>query len=165
MVKSSDCVPIIIYCKDINYIAIIHSGWKGVLQNIVGQVIDKLINLNAKCDNIYIAIGPCIAQESYEVKKDLFIKFIEKSEKNAEFFISINDKIYFSLYAKINEQILEKNIINSNIDYLNIDTFTSNNFTSYRKLSLNDSTSKCVPLNFISFVFLKDILDKSLNKE
>ena len=43
--------------------------------------------------NITAAIGPCIASNNYEVKKDFIKKFIKKDKKNILFFKKI--KKYF----------------------------------------------------------------------
>ena len=43
-VLTADCVPILIYDKNLKVISIIHAGWKGAYIGIIKKVIKFLIN-------------------------------------------------------------------------------------------------------------------------
>ena len=75
---SADCVPVLIYAQDIGAIAAVHAGWRGSESAIVRKTAQEIINMGAKAENIYAAIGPCIGQCCYEVDSDVALKFEEK---------------------------------------------------------------------------------------
>ena len=67
-------------------IAAIHAGWKGAYKGIVLKVIKFMIKKGCNPKNITAVIGPCIAVENYEIKKDFIKKFLKKDQKNQIFF-------------------------------------------------------------------------------
>ena len=131
-VLTADCVPILIYDEVNQIIGSIHAGWKGAIGGIIENTINEIakIGINGK---INVAIGPCISVNNYEVGKEFYLKFIRKSKKNENFFISIkNNKFLFNLRKYINSkfEMLEVNHI-ENIDF---DTFSEDkNFFSFRR--------------------------------
>ena len=82
--------------------------------------------------DITAAIGPSIAQKSYNVKLDFKNKFIKKHKKNKIFFKNRNKLIYFNLPNYVKSQV-KLNKINK-IDIICIDTYDKkNNFFSARR--------------------------------
>ena len=138
-VLTADCAPILIYDENKKMIAAIHAGWKGAYKNIVKKVIKFMIKKGCSPHNITAAVGPCIASNNYEVKKDFKNKFIKKDKKNIIFFKKTNNKNYFSLNEYIHFQLKSLDI--KKIDIINKDTFnTKNNFFSARRsISYNES--------------------------
>jgi len=68
----ADCVPIYIYDKEKNVIAMAHAGWKGTVNNIVGKTIDELITkFHSNTSNLLCAIGPSICSDCYKVSDDV----------------------------------------------------------------------------------------------
>ena len=131
-VLTADCVPILLYEKKRNLIAAIHAGWKGAFKNIIKNVISFMLRKGCKQKNIIAAIGPCIQQKNYNVKKDFMKKFIKKFKKSKSFFKSKNGKLYFNLPNFVKSQLKLNKI--SNIDTIKIDTFDKrNNFFSARR--------------------------------
>ena len=129
---TADCVPILIYERKKNIIAAIHAGWKGALKGIVKKVITLMINKGCKRKYFTVAIGPCIQEKNYEVKKDFFNKFVKKYEKSKIFFKKKKSKLYFNLPNFLKYQLKINKI--TNIDTIKIDTFDKkNNFFSARR--------------------------------
>ena len=62
---SADCVPILLYAKDIDAVAAVHAGWRGTQSEIVAKTVYRLLELGAESENIYTAIGPCINKCCY----------------------------------------------------------------------------------------------------
>jgi polyphenol oxidase len=136
-VLTADCVPLLIYDKKRKMIAAIHAGWKGAYKEIIQRVIEFMLTKGCNLKDMTVAIGPSIAMKNYEVKNDFINKFIKKNKKNLNFFININDKIYFNLPNYVKTQVKLSKI--KNIDVLNIDTFNKKNnfFSARRSLKLN----------------------------
>jgi len=135
-VLTADCVPLLLYEKKANMIAAIHAGWKGAYKGIIKKVITFMLKKGCKKENIIVAIGPCIRQESYNVKENFQRKFIKKDKKNRIFFKKKKNMIYFNLPDFVKYQV--KLIKISKIDTINIDTFNKKNnfFSARRSLSL-----------------------------
>ena len=131
-ILTADCVPLLLYDKKKNLIAIVHAGWKGAFKGIVKKVINFMFKKGCSGKSITAVIGPCIAQKSYEVKKDFFKKFVKNDRKNKLFFQIQNGMFFFDLSKFIESQV--KNYKITNIDRIKIDTFDKkNNFFSARR--------------------------------
>ena len=131
-ILTADCVPVLLYDKKKRIIAAIHAGWKGALKGVIKKVTNFMFKKGCKKNNIIAVIGPCIGQNSYNVKEDFKKKFIQKDEKNKIFFKNQKSKIYFDLPNFVKTQ-LKLNTI-TNIDIIKIDTFIrKNNFFSARR--------------------------------
>ena len=116
-----------------------HTGWKGAYKGIIKNVIKFMIKKGCKLENITAVVGPCIAVESYEIKRDFIKKFLKKDIKNKIFFKKIRNKNYFNLNKYIYSQL--KNLKVKNIDVINKDTFNAKNnfFSARRSISRNEN--------------------------
>lgn len=85
-VQTADCVPVLFADRDAGVIGAAHSGWKGAFTGVNESTIAAMEALGAKRDRIKCAIGPCIAQKSYEVDAGFFERFAEAEAENARFF-------------------------------------------------------------------------------
>ena len=75
---SADCVPILFYDKGHRAIASCHSGWRGTHGRILAEVIKAMEEeFSSKPEEIYIAIGPSICKNCYEVSSDVGEAFLE----------------------------------------------------------------------------------------
>ncbi len=130
-VVTADCVPIILFDAQNNYIGCIHAGWKGAISGVIENTIKKFKKLNSKC-KIFAAVGPCIGKKSYEVDFNFYRKFITKSKKNLIYFKTKNkEKKLFNLRKFVNDKLCKLNV---NVDHVNHDTFRENTmFFSYRR--------------------------------
>ena len=138
-VLTADCAPILICDNKKNMIAAIHTGWKGAYKGIIKNVIKFMIKKGCKLENITAVVGPCIAVENYEIKRDFIKKFLKKDIKNKIFFKKIRNKNYFNLNKYIYSQL--KNLKVKNIDVINKDTFNAKNnfFSARRSISRNEN--------------------------
>ena len=139
-VLTADCVPILIYDKNLKIISIIHAGWKGAYIGIIEKVVKFLINHGSNAKNLIAVIGPSISQKNYEIQKDFKDKFLKKDKQNKIFFKLIKNKTYFSLNKYIYSQLKKLGV--NNLEIINKDTFNpKNNFFSARrsfKKKIND---------------------------
>ena len=138
-VVTADCVPIIIYDYKNGVVGCIHAGWKGAFSGIIKNTVDKIKKLNSE-NKIFASIGPCIGKNSYEVDLIFYKKFLEKSEKNSNYFYNKNkNKKLFNLRKFVADKLTDLGV---KIDHVNHDTFREkNNFFSFRrscKLKQND---------------------------
>ena len=75
-VTTADCVPILLYDKELQVVAAIHAGWKGIVNGIIENTVNKMKEIyNTNPSHIVAAIGPSISQKNYEVGDELIAKF------------------------------------------------------------------------------------------
>lgn len=131
-ILTADCVPIVYSDKINKLIAISHQGWRGTLAKFPEKVVNKMVNMGSKKENITVAIGPAIGDCCYEVDHDLFFKFRKKFGNLSEDISGI--KPFLNL-AKINYKILlESGLHSESIDRSSFCTSCqSDKFWSYRR--------------------------------
>jgi len=136
-ILTADCAPIFFYDHKKKIIGCAHVGWKGALNGIINNTVKKFNELNSNNNDLVAVVGPCINKKNYEVKADLFEKFISQDKSNESFFDKISDEKYvFDLRGFINKELSNLNI--NNIDNIEMDTFSERNFFySYRRSRLN----------------------------
>ena len=130
-VLTADCVPVLIYDEVNQTIACIHAGWRGAVDGIIKNTLNEIFNIG-KNNKIYVAVGPCIGVENYEVGEEFYDKFLKVNKKNKIFFIHNRKKKLFNLRKYVNFKIKEFDI--EHVENIDFDTYTENtNFFSYRR--------------------------------
>ena len=81
-VVTADCAPVLLADAEAGVVAAAHAGWRGVLANTV----DAMISLGAERGRIAAAIGPTIAQASYEVDAAFRDAFLADDPASGRFF-------------------------------------------------------------------------------
>jgi hypothetical protein len=72
MLCFADCVPVILYSKKDNIMAILHAGWKGTASGITSKACKILIEkLGISPKDITVAIGASISKCCFEVSQDV----------------------------------------------------------------------------------------------
>jgi polyphenol oxidase len=128
-VVTADCAPVLFADENNGIIAAAHAGWKGAHSGIIKNTVNAMCELGALKQNIKAAIGPCIAQSSYEVGPEFF-----KTIDNQKYFKdSHNEEHYlFDLELYVYDKLNEVGI--TQLEPLSIDTYDkNNNFFSYRR--------------------------------
>ena len=85
-VQTADCVPVLLTSGDGKIIGAAHAGWKGAINGIIHNIVNKMIEKGA--ENLTALIGPAIAQGSYEVDAEYYKAFLDKDINNKQFFIN-----------------------------------------------------------------------------
>lgn len=85
---AADCVPVLFADTQAGVIAAAHSGWKGAIAGVLGETVRAMCALGATPSSIRAAIGPCIAQASYEVGDEFYQNFHREKTENSRFFVS-----------------------------------------------------------------------------
>ena len=136
-ILTADCAPIFFYDHKKKTIGCAHAGWKGALNGVIRNTVKKFNELNSNNNDLIAVVGPCINKKNYEVKADLFDKFISQDKNNESFFKKISrEKYVFDLRGFINKELSNLNI--KNIDNIEMDTFAEREFFySYRRSRLN----------------------------
>lgn len=85
-IVTADCAPVLLADREAGVIGAAHAGWKGAVGGVCEAAIAAMEALGARRGRIAAAIGPCIAQQSYEVDQAFRDRFIADSASNAGFF-------------------------------------------------------------------------------
>jgi polyphenol oxidase len=97
-ILTADCAPILFADPSARIVGAAHAGWKGAIGGIVEATLEKMCKLGASKSRIVAAIGPCIAQASYEVGPEFVANFVEADGDNARFFVpGTDDRSLFDL--------------------------------------------------------------------
>ncbi|HIJ37598.1 MAG TPA: peptidoglycan editing factor PgeF [Rhodospirillaceae bacterium] len=89
-ILTADCAPVLLVDPRANVIGAAHAGWRGALGGILDNTVAKMVSLGAKPSRIVAAVGPCIAQRSYEVGPEFPAPFLAEDAENHFFFVGSN---------------------------------------------------------------------------
>ena len=64
-----------------------HAGWRGAIAGVTEATIAAMEQLGARRERIAAAVGPCIAQASYEVDEAFRERFLAEDAANERFFV------------------------------------------------------------------------------
>jgi YfiH family protein len=84
---TADCAPVLLADPVAGVIGAAHAGWRGAVVGILEATVTAMAEIGAQVDRIVAAIGPCIAQPSYEVRADLRDAVIGRAGADSRFFI------------------------------------------------------------------------------
>lgn len=151
VIKTADCLPVLITDKDGRAIAAVHCGWRSTSKRLVQKVVESLRE-SFGCDpsSLSIAFGPAIGRNCYEVGDDIRKEF-KKSGLDGNVFRchpQRKDRLLLDLRLSNRYQLLEKGVRDSNISAVDLCTHCQNEFLSYRR----DGKTKKRQLSFIGLI-------------
>ena len=134
--RFADCYPVILASQEPSkWIALLHSGYRGVLNNIAGNTCKALFADSDRSPlSTFAWIGPGIGRRHYSRRRD-----DQWTEKGLSLFAPENtddlgDEVFFDLGAQIRDQLVSSGIPPSNIRPVPLCTFEKNDlFYSYRR--------------------------------
>jgi len=140
LVKTADCMGILVYDYKNKYISAIHAGWKGVLNRITQKTINDMIyKYNCDPKSLVICVSPCICYNCFEVDKDVKDMFDNVFDMKYYLTEKGNNKYLIDLKSIVIDDMLSLGIIKDNITFSGYCTKCSEKgFYSYRK----DNTEK-----------------------
>lgn len=88
-VLAADCAPVLFADAAAGVIGAAHGGWRGALAGVMEATVAAMAALGARPARIRAGIGPCIAQQSYEVGPEFPERFaaVDGSD-SARFFVA-----------------------------------------------------------------------------
>ena len=97
-ILAADCAPILFYDPKKKIIGCAHAGWKGALNGVIKNTVEKFKDLNSNIEDIIAVVGPCLEKNSYEVKNNFIKKFISDDKSNIIFFEKTINKKYILIF-------------------------------------------------------------------
>jgi YfiH family protein len=86
-IGTADCAPVLLADPAAGVIGAAHAGWRGAVTGVVEAVVRRMVEHGAQPARIRAAVGPCIAQESYEVGPEFPAPFLQQDPENRRFFL------------------------------------------------------------------------------
>ena len=132
-ILTADCAPVLLADVATGVVGAAHAGWQGALAGVTDATIAEMLGLGARLECIKAAIGPCIAQSSYEVDAAFRDRFVADDANNAQFFIEGKpDHHQFDLEGYVENRLKMAGI--TQIELLKRDTYAdAAKFYSYRR--------------------------------
>ena len=129
-IVTADCAPILLADSEAGVVAAAHAGWRGAQGGVVEATIDAMETLGAQASRIAAAIGPCIAQPSYEVDAPFREHF---TAADTQFFAEGSaGRWQFDLESYVAHRLRGAGI--ARIDPLGLDTYTQpERYYSFRR--------------------------------
>ena len=132
-VLTADCGPVLLADAEAGVVGAAHAGWKGAFGGVCEATIAAMEKLGARRESMAAAVGPCIAQASYEVDEAFRARFIEADPANARFFAPGREGHgQFALEDYVVSRLAAAGV--GRIEGLSLDTYTNSaRFFSYRR--------------------------------
>lgn len=132
-IVTADCAPVLLADAQAGIIGAAHAGWRGAHGGVLEATVEAMCAVGASRENIVAAIGPAIAQPSYEVDFNFRAEFLAIED---HFFqpsaIGREDRLQFDLEAYAAWRLKRAGIVK--IDGLGLDTYLlEERFYSYRR--------------------------------
>ena len=132
-ILTADCAPVLFADHEAVVVGAAHAGWRGALAGVTDATIEAMEQLGARREHIHAAVGPCIAQPSYEVDEAFRARFLDDDPDNARFFIAGDaGKPHFDLEGYVVHRLIAAGI--DEVEALNLDTYAHpDRFFSFRR--------------------------------
>lgn len=132
-IVTADCTPVLFADREAGVIAAAHAGWKGAIAGVTDRTIAAMEALGARREAIVAAIGPTIAQASYEVDELFRARFLDDDSANARFFAAGKPSHWqFDLPAYVGARLAAAGI--AGVEDLALDTYAAaDRFYSFRR--------------------------------
>jgi hypothetical protein len=132
-ILTADCAPVLFADEEAGVVGAAHAGWRGAFAGVTDSTIEAMERLGARREQIHAAVGPCIAQPSYEVDETFRTRFLEARSDNRRFFVTgPSGKPHFNLEAYVVQRLLAAGV--GEVEALSLDTYAdADRFFSFRR--------------------------------
>jgi len=148
----ADCTPLYFYAPKHHLVGVAHAGWRGTVNGIMHKMLHILKEIERiKPEDIWVAIGPSIGRDAYQVDDHVVNNVIKSDILNVvDTFVDLGGGQYkFDVKLLNYKQALHEGIPTDNIVVSSYCTYTHRNlFYSHRR----DSNAG----RMLSFICLKD---------
>jgi YfiH family protein len=121
-IQTADCTPVLFSDEKNKVIGAAHAGWRGAFSGVVENTVKLMCDQGAEPQYIKAAIGPCIAQSSYEVGKEFKDAFLQRHSDANKFFKPMQGQIHFDVPGFVANRLQHMGILM--IDTIHQDTYT-----------------------------------------
>lgn len=146
----ADCLPLYFYDPVAKVVAIAHAGWRGVLNNMAGVMVEHLRDnySEVQMSNLLVLIGPGLRPCHFEVQSDVEELFKEKYANHIDY---RDGRIYIDLSGVVKSQLSHAGLIDNNIQDTGECTYDlADKYFSFRR------EHPVKPQSMVAFISLRD---------
>lgn len=122
-VVTADCLPILLYDPEKDVIGVIHAGSKGIVKNIIGNTVRKLVEtFDTDPADLIVGIGPSIEQKCYTVGPELIKLYKSAFPQYTGVYIEGNGTFFLDLRTVAVQDLQHEGILKENIEVSRICT-------------------------------------------
>lgn len=133
LIKYADCTPIVLYDPLKKVQAVVHSGWRGTVQEIAAHALERMeSDFQCRREDLVAYVGPSIAQANYEVGPEVYEAFAAFSARD-QFFRPQGEKFLLSMTDANVSLLLAHGLTPTQLEVSRISTFTSPALHSARR--------------------------------
>lgn len=105
VIMTADCLPVFLATKDGSELALVHAGWRGMVNGIIGRALKQF---KAPADEICAWLGPAISQQAFEVGDDVRDLIVGRNAQHASAFQRYQMHWKADLYEIARQQLAGK---------------------------------------------------------
>jgi YfiH family protein len=128
LIKHADCQAAILYDPIRHALCVVHSGWRGTVQNIYAKAVKTMQQrYGSSPSNLLVGISPSLGPNASEFRN-------YEAEMPGEFWEYQIKPTYFDFWAIAKQQLLNQGILTHHIEIANICTYKNpSEYFSYRR--------------------------------
>ena len=85
VVRTADCLPILLCSSDGTEVAAVHAGWRGLAAGVIEATIARLRHAP---DDLLVWLGPAISQAAFEVGDEVRAAFVDQEPDDVRHFVA-----------------------------------------------------------------------------
>ena len=130
VVRTADCLPVLICASDGTEVAAVHAGWRGLAAGVIEATIAMMRHASG---DLLVWLGPAISQAAFEVGDEVRAAFVGQASDDARHFVAnARGRWQADLYALANSRLRRLGV--ASITGGGFCTFTERQrFFSYRR--------------------------------
>jgi YfiH family protein len=72
LVVAADCVPVLLADGEAGVVGVVHAGWRGVRDDVLGAALHSMTEVGARPDHVRAVVGPAICGSCYDVPRERY---------------------------------------------------------------------------------------------
>lgn len=84
LIRTADCVPILLAGPGGRVVAAVHAGWRGMIAHVIDRTLDRMTeHFGIDAAEVTAAVGPCIGVRHFEVGEEVAAAFVNAGLEGA----------------------------------------------------------------------------------
>ena len=135
--RTADCAAVLLAGRDGEgevVVAAAHAGWRGAIEGVLENVVQKMEGMGVAKDGIVAAVGPCIGVDVFEVDWEVVTEFERVGLNDCVVKKEAWEKDHIDLKKAVRELLLRAGVADQRIDVCEKCTYReAEEFYSYRR--------------------------------
>lgn len=85
VVRTADCLPVLLCAGDGTEVAAVHAGWRGLAAGVIEATVARMQHAP---DDLLAWLGPAISQAAFEVGDEVRAAFVDREAEDARHFVA-----------------------------------------------------------------------------